>query len=62
MLDGFRPDLAAETLNRVCLQLNDGGYVLFGSDEVVADLGEGFKPCAEAGQLYRLASSEEHAA
>lgn len=58
----FKADLAREAVNRIALQVNSDGYLLFGEGEAMADPGSGFKKAAGAGGLFQLASSAEHAA
>lgn len=61
VLGGFRPELASEALNRLCLQVNSGGYLLLGADEPGLAPGGEFSSAGVSG-LYHMAPAAEHAA
>ncbi len=62
VLNGFRADLASETVNRVSLQVDDGGYLLFGADEKPPAPGAGFAPLGGVAGLYQQSVSAAHVA
>lgn len=61
VLGGFRRDLADEALNRLCMQVNPGGYLMLGADEKVGPPGTGFADSGIGG-MYRHDQAAEHAA
>lgn len=62
VVDSFRSDLASETVNRISLQVEDGGYLMFGAGEDVGTLGKGFRGAGNVDGLYQLAVAAERAA
>ena len=62
VVDSFKSDLASETVNRISLQVEDGGYLMFGAGETIEALGKGFRGVANVDGLHQLAMSAEHAA
>lgn len=61
VLGGFHRDLANETLNKLCLQLNDGGFFMLGAGETLGAQGQGFAQTGADG-LFKLSASAVNAA
>ena len=62
VVSSFKPEIAREVINRVSLQVNSDGYLLFGEAEEMVAPGSGFRPSAGVGGVFRLTAAAEHAA